>query len=114
MSCPQRMEPFHRQSQGFQIIRPVSLRGGDFFVTRKGKYERDEVKPSIDVALQIADYFDVSLDYLTGKVSHKVDPDIVERLTTIQSLPDSDREHILFAIDAMLRDAKPRFAYSAS
>jgi transcriptional regulator with XRE-family HTH domain len=79
-----------------------------------GKYERDEVKPSIDVALKIADYFEVSLDYLTGKVSHKVDPDIVERVTTIQSLPDSDREHILFAIDAMLRDAKTRFAYSAS
>ena len=77
-----------------------------------GKYERDEVKPSIDVAMKIADFFDVSLDYLTGKVSQEVDPDIVKRVTTIQSLPSEDRDHILFAIDAMLQGAKTRFAYA--
>ena len=27
-------------------------------------------------------------------------------------LPDSDREHILFALDALIRDAKARLAYS--
>ena len=79
-----------------------------------GKYERDEVKPSIDVAMKIADFFDVSLDYLTGKVSQEVDPDIVQRVTTIQSLPEEDRNHILFAIAAMLRDAKTRFAYATA
>jgi transcriptional regulator with XRE-family HTH domain len=79
-----------------------------------GKYERDEVKPSIDVVMTIADYLEVSLDYLTGKVSQEIDPDIIERVTTIQNLPDSDKVHILFALDAMIRDAKTRFAYAAN
>lgn len=32
-----------------------------------GRYERNEVYPSIDLARKIADILDVSLDYLTGK-----------------------------------------------
>jgi transcriptional regulator with XRE-family HTH domain len=32
-----------------------------------GRYERDEVKPSIEVAVKIADALDISLDYLVGK-----------------------------------------------
>ena len=78
-----------------------------------GKYEREDVKPSIDVAIEIADYFGVSLDYLTGKVSKEIDTDIVDRVTTIQNLPKTDQVHILFALDAMIRDAKSRFAYAA-
>lgn len=31
---------------------------------------------------------------------------------TIQRLPEKDRDHILFTLDAMLRDAKARAAYS--
>jgi transcriptional regulator with XRE-family HTH domain len=79
-----------------------------------GKYEREDVKPSIDVAVKIANYFGVSLDYLTGKVSQEVDPAIIDRVTTIQNLPPTDQEHILFALDAMIRDAKTRFAYQAA
>jgi Predicted transcriptional regulators len=30
-------------------------------------YEKDESKPSFDVLLSLADYFDVSLDYLVGR-----------------------------------------------
>lgn len=78
-----------------------------------GKYERDEVKPSIDVAAKIADFFDVSLDYLTGKVDQEIDQEIAERVTMIQNLPEKDKDYILFTIDAMLRDAKARTAYAA-
>ena len=38
-----------------------------------GKYERDEVKPSIEVASKIADALEVSLDYLVGKTSVEID-----------------------------------------
>lgn len=78
-----------------------------------GKYEREEVKPSIDIVLKAADFFGVSLDYITGKIDQEIDPDIIQRVMTIQSLPDKDREHILFTMDAMIRDAKSRFAYSS-
>lgn len=32
-----------------------------------GRYERDEVKPSIEIAAAIAEALEVSLDYLVGK-----------------------------------------------
>jgi ribosome-binding protein aMBF1 (putative translation factor) len=34
-----------------------------------GKYEREELKPSIEVASKIADVLEVSLDFLLGKWS---------------------------------------------
>ncbi|MEZ4988603.1 MAG: helix-turn-helix transcriptional regulator [Saprospiraceae bacterium] len=78
-----------------------------------GKYEREEVKPSIDIAVKTAEFFDVSLDYLVGKTNQEIAPDIAERINTIQSLPDKDKDYILFSIDAMIRDAKARFAYAS-
>ena len=77
-----------------------------------GKYEREEVKPSIDIALRIADFMEVSLDYLVGKVDSEPDKDIVEKVLTIQNLPSKDQDYIIFTLDALIRDAKSRFAYS--
>lgn len=77
-----------------------------------GRYEREEAKPSIEVASKLADIFNVSLDYLVGKTELLMDESISNRILTIQKLPDTDREHILFTIDAMIRDAKARLAYS--
>ncbi len=34
---------------------------------RYGKYERGERQPDIDTLITIADYYKVSLDYLTGR-----------------------------------------------
>lgn len=34
-----------------------------------GKYERDEVKPSIEVASKIADALEVGMDFLMGKTT---------------------------------------------
>jgi transcriptional regulator with XRE-family HTH domain len=77
-----------------------------------GRYELEEAKPSIEIASKIRDIFNVSLDYLIGKTELLIDEDVSARILTIQKLPDSDREHILFTIDAMIRDAKARLAYS--
>ena len=41
-----------------------------------------------------------------------MDKSIFIKILTIQNLPDKDRKHIIFAIDAMIRDAKARLAYS--
>jgi len=38
-----------------------------------GKYERDEVKPSVEVTAKIADALEVSLDFLVGKTNVKID-----------------------------------------
>lgn len=78
-----------------------------------GRYEREEAKPSIEVAKNIADLLEVSLDYLAGKVDAEVDKDIVDKVMTIQNLPEDERNRILFTIDALVRDAKSRFAYAS-
>ncbi|WP_420319183.1 helix-turn-helix domain-containing protein [Ekhidna sp.] len=81
--------------------------------TTVGRYERDEVKPSIEMAAKIAAVLEVSLDYLIGNSQDYVkDQNMLKRINDILSLNDKDKDHILFTIDAMLRDAKTRKAYS--
>ena len=77
-----------------------------------GRYERGENAPALDVSFKLADVLEVSLDYLTGKSDILIDQAVLDKLTLIQNIPASDREHILFALDAMLRDTKARLAYS--
>lgn len=38
-----------------------------------GRYEREEMKPSIDVVTKIADLLEVSFDYLVGKTDVEQD-----------------------------------------
>jgi len=78
-----------------------------------GKYERDEMKPSIETATKLAAALDVSLDYLVGNGDLQVfDKNLLRRIEDLSSLPDNDRKGILFALDGLLRDAKARLAYS--
>ena len=77
-----------------------------------GKYERNEVTPSIQVAKKIADVFGVSLDYLAGEGEFvNVDKATLERLKEIEQLPNNTKEHLLFLIDSVLRDTKVQKAY---
>lgn len=71
-----------------------------------GKYERDEVKPSIEVASKIADVLEVSLDFLLGKTSIQMDKANMKRLQDIEALPEEDRSHIFYALDNLIRAAK--------
>ncbi len=75
--------------------------------TTIGRYERDEVKPSIEVATNIADALGVSLDYLVGRSSSSLkDKKMIERINSILSLDDKDKEHIFYTIDGLIRSAK--------
>ena len=81
--------------------------------TTIGRYERNEVKPSIEMANKIASVLEVSLDYLAGNSTDTLkDKTMVERLEKILNLNAKDKEYILFALDSMLRDAQARKAYS--
>ena len=77
-----------------------------------GRYERNEVKPSIEVACKIAEALDVSLDYLVGNSDVIIDLDLVSRVNDIQKLPDNDKDTVFKLLDAFLRDFKAKQAYS--
>ena len=49
-----------------------------------GRYERDEMKPSIDTANKLAEYLEVSLDYLTGNSEVLLDTHTLNRVLELQ------------------------------
>ena len=78
-----------------------------------GKYERDEVKPSVEVAAKIADALEVSLDFLVGKTNVEIDSKALKRLQDIQKLNDNDKATVFEMVDAFLRDRKAKKTYAS-
>jgi len=81
-----------------------------------GKYERDDVKPSIDAVKRLASVLETTVSYLlgeTGKDELFKDPAMLKRLKDINALPKKDKEYILYNLDAVLRDVKTRQTYTS-
>lgn len=76
-----------------------------------GRYERDEVKPSIEVAVKIANALEVSLDFLVGSTDLMLDKSILKRIKEIQQLDSENKNHLYALMDAFLRDYKTKQAY---
>jgi transcriptional regulator with XRE-family HTH domain len=78
-----------------------------------GRYERNEITPSVEIANKIAQALDVSLDYLVGNntIIFK-DKKILERIETISKMPTKEQEQLFNVIDALIRDYKAKQAYS--
>lgn len=77
-----------------------------------GRYERDEVKPSIDVIIRIADALNVSIDYLVGKTTFELNQDMLKRFQEVSSLPENAKKQIYMVMDALIRDFKTGQAYA--
>jgi transcriptional regulator with XRE-family HTH domain len=80
-----------------------------------GKYERDDVKPSIDVVKKLAEVLNTTIAFLLGEASSNdmfKDPDMLKRLKEINDLSEEDKKCILYNLDAVLRDVKTRQAYA--
>ena len=72
-----------------------------------GRYERNEITPSVEVAAKIADALDVSLDYLVGASSFVVkDKKMLHRLELLEKIDEDDRETILKVVDNYLTTAQ--------
>jgi len=79
------------------------------------RYERDEMTPSVEVARKIASLLDTTVGYLLGETDQEnlfKDPQMLRRFNEIENMQPRDREHILYTLDAMIRDVKTRKAYS--
>ena len=70
---------------------------------------RDEAKPTIDAALKIAVELKTTVGYLLGE-NDKADtfqnPEMLKRFEDILSFTKEKQEHILYAIDSMIKATK--------
>ena len=72
-----------------------------------GKYERDEIKPSIDTAAKIADALKVTLDFLVKNSEYQnIDNDALKRLKLMEKLSAEDKTHIFALMDAFFAKSK--------
>jgi transcriptional regulator with XRE-family HTH domain len=76
-----------------------------------GRYERNEVKPSIEVAVKLANELEVSVDYLVGNNDLMLDKSVIKRILDIQKLANEEKSHLFALMDAFLRDSKTKQAY---
>jgi transcriptional regulator with XRE-family HTH domain len=71
-----------------------------------GRYERDEMKPSIEAAAKIADLLEVSLDWLVGHTDLELDKSMIKRIQEVTKMKASDREHVFAMLDAFIATTK--------
>ncbi|MBC6427316.1 MAG: helix-turn-helix transcriptional regulator [Ekhidna sp.] len=74
-----------------------------------GRYERDEAKPTIDVVSRMAIVLKTTVGYLLGESEQAdlfKDPEMLKRFKDILSFPKQKQEHILFALDSMIKATK--------
>ncbi len=76
-----------------------------------GRYERGDIKPSIDVVIKIAGALEVSIDYLIGNTDMQLDQESMKRLEAIASLNENNKMFVLNMIDMALRDFKTKESY---
>ncbi|MDP3452128.1 MAG: hypothetical protein Q8R90_04160 [Bacteroidales bacterium] len=67
---------------------------------------RDEVKPSIEMATQLAEALEVSLDYLVGSTDVLLEKTIVNRVLDIQKLKESEKQHVFALLDTFIKQTK--------
>jgi transcriptional regulator with XRE-family HTH domain len=77
-----------------------------------GRYERDEVKPSIEVVIKIADTLEVSIDYLVGKSAVELDKGVLKKIQDIQKLNPEDKAHVFALLDAFLQSQKAKKVFT--
>ena len=102
-----------REDKGFSQSKLAKLAGLHHSII--GRYERDDAKPTIDVAKKMANALETTVSYLLGEtedMSVLKNPEMLQRLKDIDSLTEKDKQGILFALDGLLRDAKTRKAYA--
>jgi len=78
-------------------------------------YERNEIKPTIETAKNIADALDITIDYLFGSSDKMIiDKQILNRLEEVGKLPKNEKTKVLDYIDLVIRNVKTKQAYKAA
>jgi len=75
-----------------------------------GRYERDEMKPSIEAATKLAQLLEVSLDWLVGTTDAELDTVTINRIQDINKLPQKDKELVFEFLDSFISNRKIKSA----
>ena len=79
-----------------------------------GRYERDEIKPSIEVAKKLADQLDVTIDYLVGGAGNVIlDKNLLKKMQDIELLKEEDKKQVYYLIDMALSYHKTKQAFAS-
>ncbi len=71
-----------------------------------GRYERDEMKPSIEVAANMARIIGASLDWLVGNTDAELDTHTIQRIQDIDKLTQKDKELVFEFLDTFISNRK--------
>lgn len=72
-----------------------------------GKYERNEIKPSIDTAAKIAEALNVTIDYLVKDAEYQnINDETLKRMQNIEKLTPEDKSHVYAMLDAFFAKSK--------
>ncbi len=74
-----------------------------------GKYERDEMQPSIEAAKKIAKLVSTTVGYLSGETDEEnilKDPEMLKRLNEIEKMDNEDKGSILKVLDGFIKSVK--------
>jgi transcriptional regulator with XRE-family HTH domain len=77
-----------------------------------GRYERNEIKPSIEVAAKIADELNVTVDYLLTGSNMVMDKQLMKRMEDIEALPPEEKDKVYYFIDMALSHHKAKRAFA--
>jgi transcriptional regulator with XRE-family HTH domain len=77
-----------------------------------GRYERNEIKPSIEVAAKIADELNVTVDYLLTGSNMVLDKKLLKRMEDIEALPTEEKDKVYYFIDMALSHHKAKKAFA--
>jgi transcriptional regulator with XRE-family HTH domain len=78
-----------------------------------GRYERDAIKPSIEMAKKIADALDVTVDYLiAGSANLVMDKKLMKRIEDIEALPAEEKDRVYYFIDMAITHNKAKRAFA--
>ena len=74
-----------------------------------GRYVRDEMTPSVEVAKKIAGFLGTTVGYLLGETEKAdlfKDPAMLKRLSDLEKLDEKNKSHILSVLDGFLQSVK--------
>lgn len=77
-----------------------------------GRYERNEIKPAIDTAKNIADALGVTIDFLLGADDMIMDKKLLQKIKDIETFNEDEKNKIYDLMDMAISYHKTKKAYS--